>query len=101
MSKFTEGPWKFNDYISVVSEKHKICDVRGWGYLTGKGAHALGLSDDEAVKIQESNAHLISAAPDMYDTLRYCLDCLGDEFALPSEVVLQAEQALKKADGNQ
>jgi hypothetical protein len=39
-----------------------ICDIRGWGYLTGKGG--LGLPEEEAKKIQEANAALIAAAPD-------------------------------------
>ena len=42
----------------------KICDVRGWGYLTGGGA--LGLPHDQALAIQEANARLIAAAPDLY-----------------------------------
>ena len=32
---------------------HRILDMRGWGYLTGKGSQALGLDEDEAAKIQD------------------------------------------------
>jgi hypothetical protein len=39
-----------------------IADVRGWGYLTGKGDGALGLSDDEALKVQREVMALICAA---------------------------------------
>lgn len=33
---------------------HRILDMRGWGYLTGKGSEALGLDEDEAAKIQDA-----------------------------------------------
>lgn len=34
------------------SRGQKIVDIRGWGYLTGKG-EALGLSEDEAAQLQD------------------------------------------------
>jgi hypothetical protein len=39
-----------------------IADVRSWGYLTGKGAGALGLSDEEALKVQRELMAFIVAA---------------------------------------
>jgi len=39
-----------------------IADVRSWGYLTGKGVGALGLSDEEALKVQRELMALIVAA---------------------------------------
>lgn len=33
--------------------------IRGWGYLTGKGTHALGLDEDVAVKLQDDFAEYI------------------------------------------
>lgn len=39
----------------------KICDIRGWGHLTGQG-HARKLSAEAAKKIQEGNAAFIAQA---------------------------------------
>ena len=40
----------------------RICDIRGWGRLTGKGRGGLGLSDDEAEAVQKANAEFIANA---------------------------------------
>ena len=73
MSKFTQGKWKADDfaiYIFSEDEKMTIAQIRGWGYLTGKGSGGMGLSDEEAYSIQEANARLIAAAPEMYELLQ-------------------------------
>lgn len=36
-----------------------VMRIRGWGYLTGLGAHALGLSPEDAAKIQDEFAEYI------------------------------------------
>lgn len=70
------GPWKVGYRAMDVlapSKKGgdaKVCDIRGWGYLTGKGDGALGLSDVEGYAIQQANAALISAAPEMLVQLK-------------------------------
>ena len=75
MSKFTKGPWAADDfanyiYIFEANEPNMmIAQIRGWGYLTGKGG--LGLSDGEAYEIQKANARLIATAPEMYELLDY------------------------------
>jgi len=67
----TPGPWKVGYRaldIWAPSEKGgeaKIFDVRGWGYLTGKGDGALGLTEDQAIAIQTANANIAAAAPDL------------------------------------
>ena len=39
-----------------------ICDIRGWGYLTGQGHGALGLSEKEAIAVQRAIADYIASA---------------------------------------
>ena len=34
------------------AEYRMVADIRGWGYLTGKGDGALGLSEDEGIAAQ-------------------------------------------------
>lgn len=73
--KFTKGPWSVDHYalhvesIGCRKAPARVCDIRGWGYLTGKGHGALGLSQSEAILIQKANAYLIAAAPELYDEL--------------------------------
>ena len=70
--KFTPGPWLVGyRALDVVANSLKggfckVCDIRGWGYLTGKGDGALGLPPHEAEAIQRANAALIAAAPDYH-----------------------------------
>lgn len=66
-----DSPWKVGySAMSVQSEDGmKICDIRGWGYLTGSGAGACGLSEDDAKAIQVRHANLIAGAQAMSDAL--------------------------------
>lgn len=81
MSTHTTGPWEANgDTVYAKDSGMRVCDVRGWGYLTGKGVGALGLPDDQAFGIQLANARLIAAAPDLLDALRNLLDEAEDVF---------------------
>lgn len=74
MSDIVSNQWKTEEpYLEVTSHTSKgaikICDIRGWGHLTGKGYGALGLSYDEAEAIQRSHAELIASAPLLKDQL--------------------------------
>lgn len=73
----TPGPWAVGWRaleVTAADGQMKICDVRGWGYLTGKGS--LSLDYDRAVAIQTANASLIAAAPDMLEALEKALPWL-------------------------
>lgn len=60
-----KGPFRYDDYgnkIWMASEKGgetPVLDIRAWGYLTGMGGGALGLSRDEAISQQEEFANRI------------------------------------------
>lgn len=43
-----------------------VLDVRGWGYLTGRGGGALGLGEDEAMKLQDAFGDMVAAALNAY-----------------------------------
>lgn len=74
MPKFTKGPWRLNDTFKskVFAQTEKglmtVCDIRGWGHLTGFGG--FHLSDEAAIEIQDANAALIAAAPEMFEALK-------------------------------
>lgn len=109
------APWSVGPYARDVwgdDEKrgaHKICDISGWGYLTGKGLGALGLSHDEAIAIQTVRANVIAAAPDMLAALEAQAeaDDFGDQQGFDFEDWTRLEEkarelraaALSKAKG--
>jgi len=65
----TPGPWRpVGDAMKVFAGNMTICDIRGWGHLTGVGG--LGLSDEDARDVQHANTRLIVAAPDLLATLK-------------------------------
>lgn len=76
----TPGPWKAETEYECAVYAHnnqmKIADIRGYGYLTGKGLGGMGLPDEEAKKIQNANARLIAAAPEMADKLKEIVNAL-------------------------
>lgn len=64
MTPHTPGPWRaVGDAMKVYADNMCICDIRGWGHLTGTGG--LHLSDEDAVAIQRANTRLIVAAPEL------------------------------------
>lgn len=60
----TPGPWRVMPGQMIFSgDSMRVCDIRGWGHLTGSGA--MNLPSDQAAVIQDANARLIAAAPDL------------------------------------
>ncbi len=77
MSEHTKGPWTVlggsGGMVYTVGSPYgkgamHVADARGWGHLTGRGACAM--DDGRAARIQDANALLISAAPDLLDCLK-------------------------------
>lgn len=66
--KATPGPYELDAYglmINAPSKKGgvwRIADIRGWGYLTGKGSGALGLDAVTAEGIQRATGEFLTAA---------------------------------------
>jgi len=71
----TPGPWTYANDMGcpmVWAGNMRICDVRGWGHLTGVGA--LNLPEKTAAEIQDANGRLITAAPDLLEALKVLYD---------------------------
>lgn len=72
MAEHFPTPWRmdpinFTIYAQDVPKgPARVADMRGWGYLTGKGHGALALSDNEAIAIQQANAAFIVKAVNEY-----------------------------------
>jgi hypothetical protein len=110
MAKHFAGPWTVDRHaLSIYAPcptggERRVCDIRGWGALTGKGHGALGLSDAEATAIQTANAKLIAAAPDLLENLSRMVEHFGlftQEATTESAAALHcARAALAKAARN-
>jgi hypothetical protein len=51
-----------NTTNAKIGGETPVCEIRGWGYLTGQGHGALGLSEAEAIALQRALAAYIAAA---------------------------------------
>lgn len=67
-----DSPWPFGWIMAEHTAKGPmhVAEVRGWGYLTGRGHGALGLDEQTAISIQAANARLIAAAPKLLEALK-------------------------------
>lgn len=85
VSTYAPLPWKgdrFADYI-YAADGTMVCQIRGWGHLTGKGG-GLGLSEDQAVRTQEERQALIVSAVNAHDDLLTALRMIAMEFCIES-----------------
>ena len=80
------GPFRTDDYGCKIYGTDKdghgwnqVLDIRGWGYLTGRGSGALGLSEKEAI------AEQIKFANWAVDALNAAWERDGARAALQSE----------------
>lgn len=83
MSEHFPRPWKIDPHaLSIYSSETpkgcaRVADLRGWGYLTGKGYGALGLSDDDGIAAQRANAELIVKAVNSHDALVAAMESIA------------------------
>ena len=112
--KFTPGPWCLSKQSIRIIKKDFSAIGSDDGFLIassmGRDDSGFYASDSEA----DANAHLIAAAPDLYEALERSIDMLQD-YALDykkisgsnevhpihKEIIDQAEKALAKARGEQ
>lgn len=93
-ARFTEGPWSFAARFAA-SENH-----RGFGLFVKHGRLYLGdiMPLDEDGEEGRANAHLIAAAPDLYEALESITGEAGFE-GLPESKQDAIHAALAKALG--
>lgn len=48
-------PFKYNSEGQWIEDAagNRMLDMRGWGFLTGKGSQALGMDEDKAAALQD------------------------------------------------
>lgn len=103
MAKFTKGPWESMGLMEVDGEEfagviltptqREEMACRQLRYDGQDLAHCYG-------KNAEKNAHLMAAAPDLYEAVKELLDTFcDDERWDDTQVVIMAKKALAKAKG--
>lgn len=78
MTNFTKGPWRVDGYLIIGDNGYTICDL--WDYTT----------------YYTNNAHLIAAAPEMYEALK---NIENDDNSMNETAWLMIKDALAKAEG--
>lgn len=73
-----------------------MIDVRGWGYLTGRGMGALGLDNVTASRLQDELGALLCAAPDLLAACQAWSRGFGNE-AEESVALRLTDAAIAKA----
>lgn len=101
MSEHFPAPWHVDPLSASVYATDvpkgpaRVADMRGWGYLTGKGHGALALSENEAIDIQRANAAFLVKAVNNHDALIEALKKIAAENNLsPSTACQIARDAL-------
>jgi len=62
-SKTTKEDWRYDERgisVRACDDQMTICDIRGWGHLTGQGHGALKLSDEDGKEQQDNNGLFIA-----------------------------------------
>lgn len=73
--------WEYNPITQVISDvedEFYICQIRGWGYYTGKGHAALGLSEEEAIRRQDLTGERIAKLPELEKCAKEMIDALKE-----------------------
>lgn len=93
MNKHTPGPWNATKFNPVTG------DIDDCYLYVEPGISVIERKVKGRDQHDTANARLIAAAPDLLEALEYCLDCLGDEFALPADCQSTARAAIERARG--
>lgn len=101
---FTKGPWKVNSFNSGVSTDYVPDSDRTSGYGAGND-FICDLNDGEYHEYhnneeQIANAHLIAAAPELYEALEAAANSSGFQYMF-SDTRDKINAALAKARGEQ
>ena len=96
---FTKGPWKIGAHCSTA-----VFDVTGRS-IASAGGYQSNIKPDQVFTENEANAHLIAAAPDLYEALKHLVEYIdkegpaAKEWKAITEWCEKGEQAILKAEG--
>lgn len=96
MAEHFPTPWSVHTLTATIYATEvpkgpaRVADMRGWGYLTGKGHGALALPEDEAIEIQRANAAHIVKCVNAFDEMQEVLADLWLNFSTTDDPVLRS-----------
>ena len=93
MSEYTKGPWKHADAPEGCSEQIYAPQAGN-----GNGGLITVISSGVSKEEDIANAHLISAAPEMYEALEAVKDRIEGEWELDADSFQLVLKALAKAE---
>lgn len=108
VKKWIDGPWRVDNMGLGIWCDHKekgankLLDIRGWGFLTGKGHGALGLDSEEAESIQIAIGNVAAAAPAMVEALEMVVKANNEDLSggfLEHDEAVIIDRALAMAYG--
>ena len=88
-AKHTPGPW------TLERDRAKSLSLYSGSTFIGEVYHEV----DEPSTQEQANAHLIAAAPAMYEALRDCVGRLEAYYGDTYPAVIRGKQALAQAEG--
>lgn len=89
---FTPGPWH-------VEEWDYPDDTAGWTIDSSESHVAVAFDLDQAEVESLANADLIAAAPEMYEVLRYIVECVDKGICDARAQASHARAVLDKVEG--
>jgi predicted RNase H-like HicB family nuclease len=98
MNKHTPGPWKAStspqgwSYTIYISQDESAEYTPDWSDV----AYIIQTCEGERKSIQEANARLIAAAPDLLEALQYVMVAHGEQL---DHAFQMAQDAIAKATG--
>jgi len=99
MSKYTPGPWTFSRWDEFGDARFYVSQAEGAPYTPDYSDVATLIAEtvsSERTIIQEANAHLIAAAPELLDALRRAESVIR---SLDYPVDVSITSAIAKAEG--
>src|SRR3972149_3811023 len=98
MPGYTRGDWKY--YRDSMTATTAVCAEDGMGFFSKEVARIRGDNQEET----DANAHLIAAAPAMYEALGELMQSVLEEMGLAAGQLdgwFKAKRALAKAEGQE
>jgi len=95
-TKHTPGPWAYAKHVEPGNVVFDIFQADGAPYTRNLSDVAYATYTSELDGIQEANARLISAAPELLDSLIYLRNCIEDG---TQPAMSEVNAAIRKATG--
>lgn len=102
--KHTPGPWTFSRWDQFGDTRFYVAQAQGAPYTPNYSDVATLIAETvsgERVRIQEANARLIAAAPELLEALKYMLEVCPAINNQGEEAHCKARAAIAKATGDQ